>query len=208
MVEANKVRDRSAGWWSYIRRSKQPELPVVLLEDLGATIGLVLAMAAVTISAVTGDAVWDGVGTVLIGVLLVVIALVLAVEMKGLLIGEAASDADQRRIAATIGSDPDVTRLIHMRTLHIGPEELFVGAKVQLVDGLSVAGLAEVVDRVESSVRRAVPAARIVYVEPDVYRAEMPAVGRLMDTQTTAAGADDEPAAREDGDATDLPSRP
>jgi cation diffusion facilitator family transporter len=173
--EANHVRDPQVGWWAFIRRSKQPELPVVLLEDLGALIGLVLALVALTIANVTGEPAWDGVGTVCIGVLLIVIAIVLAIEMKGLLIGESASLSDQQRIAAAIGAEPSVARLIHMRTEHIGPDELLVGAKVELVPGLSVDEAVEVVNRVETSVRRAVPAARIMYLEPDVFRTAVPA---------------------------------
>jgi cation diffusion facilitator family transporter len=193
VVEANKVRDRGTNWWTYVRRSKQPELPVVLLEDLGAMIGLVLAVAAVAVSAVTGDAVWDGVGTVVIGVLLVIIAVFLAIEMKGLLIGEAASDTDQQRIAAAIGVEPCVTRLIHMRTLHIGPDELFVGAKIELIEGLSIEDASEVVNRVEANVRRAVPTARILYLEPDIFRTATPE-GEEATVRQRLADADDEPA--------------
>jgi divalent metal cation (Fe/Co/Zn/Cd) transporter len=147
---------------------------VVLLEDLGALVGLVLALAAVTTSVVTDDAVWDGYGTLAIGVLLVVIAVILAIEMKGLLIGESASLIDQQKIAAAIEIEPSVTRLIHMRTEHIGPDELLVGAKIELVHGLSVDDAVEAVNRVEASVRRAVPTARVMYLEPDIFRTTLP----------------------------------
>jgi cation diffusion facilitator family transporter len=174
VTEAAHVKDPQVSWWGYIRRSKQPELPIVLLEDLGALVGLVLALAAVTVAHITGDAVWDGVGTLCIGILLISIALVLAVEMKGLLIGEAASVADQQKIAAAIEIEPSVQRLIHMRTQHIGPDELLVAAKIELIDGLSVSEAAAVVNRVESSVRRAVPTARVMYLEPDIFRTQLP----------------------------------
>jgi cation diffusion facilitator family transporter len=174
VVEAVKVKDPQLGWWSFIRRAKQPELPVVLLEDSGALIGLVLALSAVSVAHVTGDAVWDGVGTLCIGLLLVAIAVVLAVEMKGLLIGEAASVADQEKIAAAIEIEPSVARLIHMRTEHIGPDELLVGAKIEMIPGMTVAEAAEAIDHIEASVRRAVPIARIMYLEPDVFRTQVP----------------------------------
>jgi divalent metal cation (Fe/Co/Zn/Cd) transporter len=174
IVESNRVKDPDTTWWGFIRRSKQPELPVVLLEDLGALVGLVLALAAVTTSVVTDDAVWDGYGTLAIGVLLVVIAVILAIEMKGLLIGESASLIDQQKIAAAIEIEPSVTRLIHMRTEHIGPDELLVGAKIELVHGLSVDDAVEAVNRVEASVRRAVPTARVMYLEPDIFRTTLP----------------------------------
>jgi divalent metal cation (Fe/Co/Zn/Cd) transporter len=146
----------------------------VLLEDLGALVGLFFALAAVSATVVTDDALWDGIGTLSIGVLLVVIAIILAIEMKGLLIGEAASLTDQQRIAAAIEIEPSVTRLIHMRTEHIGPDELLVGAKLELVHGLSVEDAVEAVNRIENSVRRAVPTARIMYLEPDIFRTSLP----------------------------------
>jgi cation diffusion facilitator family transporter len=177
ITEAGKVRDRQVSWWAFIRRTKQPELPVVLLEDLGALIGLLLALGAVTTAHVTGDAVWDGVGTLLIGLLLVSIAGVLSFEMKGLLIGESATQADREKIAAAIEIEPSVSKLIHMRTEHIGPDELLVGAKIELVPGLSIPETAEAVDRIESSIRRAVPIARVIYLEPDVFRTTVPSDG-------------------------------
>lgn len=176
IVEANKVRG-DAGWWEFIRRSKNPELPVVLLEDLGAEIGLVIALAAVTTTLVTDDAVWDGIGTLSIGILLTVIAIILAKEMKSLLLGETASDKVQASIVEAIEADPQVERLIHLRTQHIGPDELLIGAKVSFDRSLDVPALASAVDRVEADVRRVVPQARIMYIEPDVLRpdAEQPA---------------------------------
>ena len=174
IVEAHKVKDPQIGWWTFIRRSKNPELPVVLLEDFGALVGLILALFAVTIAHITDDPVWDGVGTLAIGLLLIVIAVILAIEMKGLLIGEAASTADQQKIVAAIEVEPSVQRLIHMRTEHIGPEELLVGAKIELIPDLTVSEAAEAVDRIEASVRRAVPIARVMYLEPDIFRTSVP----------------------------------
>ena len=165
IVEANKVRG-GIGWWQFIRRSKNPELPVVLLEDLGAEIGLLIALAAVSATLVTDDPIYDGIGTLSIGLLLTVIAIVLATEMKSLLLGEGASPEVQSRIRSTLEADHDVQRLIHIRTQHIGPEELLIGAKVAFRDGLSVAELAAAVNRVEAGVRAQVPEARV-----DVHRA-------------------------------------
>ncbi len=174
VIEARRAREPGMSWWGFIHRSKQPELPVVLLEDFGALVGLVFALAAVSATVVTDDPLWDGIGTLSIGVLLVVIAIVLAIEMKGLLIGEAASLTDQQRIAAAIEIEPSVTKLIHMRTQHIGPDELLVGAKLELVHGLSVDDAVEAVNRIENSVRRAVPTARVMYLEPDIFRTSLP----------------------------------
>jgi cation diffusion facilitator family transporter len=155
-------------WWDYIRRAKAPELPVVLLEDLGALIGLCLAFSALVVAEVTDDARWDGVGTLSIGVLLGVIAIVLAVEMKGLLVGESAGPEDMAAIVTAIGSSPDVVRLIHIRTQHLGPEELLVGAKIQFREGLTLPELARAIDDVEDRMRAVVPIARPSYIEPDI----------------------------------------
>jgi cation diffusion facilitator family transporter len=168
--EASHLRG-DGGWWQFIRRSKNPELPIVVLEDLGALIGLVLALAAVAATLITDDAVWDGLGTIAIGVLLSCIAVVLAVEMKSLLIGESAEAKVEASIRDAIEHQPGVEWVIHLRTQHLGPEELLVGAKVSFVTDLTVPELAEAIDRVETSVRGAVPSARIIYIEPDVMRA-------------------------------------
>jgi cation diffusion facilitator family transporter len=187
IVEANHVKDPKTSWWSFIRRSKQPELPVVLLEDLGALVGLVIALTAVGTSIITDEPVFDAIGTLSIGILLVVIATILAVEMKALLIGESATTTDQQAIAAAIEIEPSVKRLIHMRTEHLGPDELLVAAKIELLDGLEVAEVTEIVNRVEASIRRAVPAARVIYLEPDIFRTTLPT--DLDPTQSAPAEA-------------------
>lgn len=174
ITEARHVKEPGTGWWSFIRRSKQPELPVVLLEDLGALVGLIIALGAVGVSIATDNAIYDGIGTLIIGILLVLIAGILAIEMKALLIGESATEADQQAIAAAIEIEPSVQRLIHMRTEHIGPDELLVGAKVELVDGLEVREVAEIVNNIETAIRRSVPAARVIYLEPDIFRTALP----------------------------------
>jgi cation diffusion facilitator family transporter len=173
IAESNKVRG-DASWWQFIRRSKNPELPVVLLEDLGAEIGLIIALAAVTTSLVTGDPLYDGIGTLSIGVLLAVIAVILAIEMKSLLMGETADPKVQQAIRERVEADDAVQRLIHLRTQHLGPDELLIGAKVAFVDHLSVPELAAAVNRVEDTVRRAVPEARVMYIEPDVAGTSLP----------------------------------
>jgi cation diffusion facilitator family transporter len=173
IVEANKIRG-DAGWWQFIRRSKNPELPVVLLEDFGAEVGLLIALSAVSATLAFDDPIFDGIGTLSIGVLLTVIAIVLAVEMKSLLLGETASPEVQVAIRSAIDDEPAVERLIHLRTQHLGPDELLVGAKVSFDPGLSVPELASAVNRVEASVRGRVPEARVMYIEPDVVGTDLP----------------------------------
>ncbi|MEA2825767.1 MAG: hypothetical protein QOG43_206 [Actinomycetota bacterium] len=157
-------------WWCFIRRSKIPELPVVLLEDVGAEIGLVFALAGIGLSELTGNPRFDAVGALAIGVLLGAIAIILMIEMKGLLIGESANPEIRAKIRAAMQGDPDVRQVIHMRTQHLGPDELLVAAKLGVSPDLAFRQVADAIDRVEASVRAAVPEARIIYIEPDVPR--------------------------------------
>jgi len=157
----------SDSWWGLIRHAKTPELPVVLLEDLGALDGLVLALLGVGMAEVTGNARFDAVGSVAIGLLLGVIAVVLMIEMKSLLIGESASPAAQTRIREVLGSGRGVRRVIHVRTQHLGPDELLVGAKLEFDDTLDAREICAAINAIEESVREAVSEARIIYLEPD-----------------------------------------
>jgi len=167
--EANHTRGKQ-GWVSYIRTAKAPELPVVLLEDFGALIGLVLALFGVSMTLVTHDGRWDAVGSAAIGLLLVVIAIVLAVETKSLLLGESASRRDVDAIrGALVG--PGVPSVIHLRTLHLGPEELLVAAKIEVPAAATAEDVAVAIDAAEQRVRAAVPIARVIYLEPDLRHA-------------------------------------
>lgn len=167
--EANHTRGKQ-GWVSYIRTAKAPELPVVLLEDFGALIGLVLALFGVSMTLVTHDGRWDAVGSAAIGVLLVLIAVVLAVETKSLLLGESATRTDVAAIrGALVGAG--VLSVIHLRTLHLGPEELLVAAKIEIAPTASAAEVAGAIDAAEQRVRAAVPIARVIYLEPDLRHA-------------------------------------
>jgi cation diffusion facilitator family transporter len=168
--EANHVRPPGMGWVSFIRTSKSPELPVVLLEDVGAEVGLVFALMGLILAEVTGNPRWDAVGSVVIGLLLVVIAFVLAREMKPLLIGESASDSDQEHIEGALSSSPNVNSIIHLRTMHLGPDNLLLAAKVDFDHSLSVEQLAQAIDQAEQAVRAAVPKATTIYIEPDIRR--------------------------------------
>ncbi len=158
------------GWWSFIRHSKTPELPVVLLEDFGALIGLVLALLGLALAEITGNPRFDAIGSIAIGILLGVIAITLVVEMKSLLIGEAASPATVAKIRQAMESSDKVDRVIHLRTQHLGPEELLVGAKLAFATTLDLRGLAAAIDETEVLVRAAVPEARMIYIEPDIHR--------------------------------------
>lgn len=166
--ESNTVRG-TLSWRQFVKRAKAPELPVVLLEDLGALVGLVLALGGVGLALLTGNGVWDGIGTLCIGVLLIVIAIILAAETKSLLLGEAAGTDDVEKIKAAVVDGHTVTSLIHMRTLHLGPEELLVAAKIAVRSDDTAAEVARAINAAETRIREAVPIARVIYLEPDIY---------------------------------------
>ena len=156
-------------WWQFIRQAKTPELPVVLLEDAGALFGLVLALGGVGLSVLTGNPVWDGIGTMCIGALLGVIAVILIVETKSLLIGEGAARSVLDEIVAELQRER-VDKVIHIRTQYLGPDELLIAAKIGISGALSVAEVAAEIDAAEARVRAKVPAARLIYLEPDLER--------------------------------------
>ncbi|MEU9981914.1 cation transporter [Streptomyces sp. NPDC050856] len=166
--ESNTVRG-NLSWKEFVRRAKAPELPVVLLEDLGALVGLVLALVGVSLALVTGNGIWDGIGTLCIGILLILIAIVLAAETKSLLLGESAGIDEVKKIEASLVDNDTVTGIIHMRTLHLGPEELLVAAKIAVRHNDTAAQVAAAIDAAEQRIRVAVPIARVIYLEPDIY---------------------------------------
>jgi len=165
IVESNHIRGKQS-WTNFIRNAKQPELPVILLEDFGALLGLVFALFGVGLTLLTGNGIWDAAGTGMIGLLLVAIAVVLAIETKSLLLGESATKEDVARIMGAIESDG--TRLIHLKTMHLGPEELLVAAKISVGAADTGEGIARAIDDAESRIRAAVPIARVIYLEPDI----------------------------------------
>ncbi len=168
--ESNLVRG-SRSWGEFIRRAKAPELPVVLLEDLAALIGLVFALFGVGLTLITHNGIWDAVGTALIGILLVVVAITLSIEMKSLLLGEAGSVENVQAIEAAVAGSEGIDRIIHMRTLHVGPEELLVAAKVAVTTTDTADEIADAINRAELAARQAVPSLTLLmYIEPDLDR--------------------------------------
>ncbi len=169
IIESNKIRG-NVGWGRFIRRSRSPELPVVLLEDFGALIGLVFAFFGVVMTLITHDGRWDALGTAMIGVLLVAIALVLARETREMLLGESATEEDVAKIRAALaaGGYPDI---IHLRTVHLGPEDILVTAKVGAQAHETLETVAARTDGAERLIREAVPAVRLIFIEPDVRHA-------------------------------------
>ena len=168
-VHESRPHKNGMTWPQIVRRAKAPELPVVLLEDVAALTGLVFALLGVGLTIITGNSVWDGVGTVLIGALLVTVAIILGMETKSLLVGEGATDADVAAIEQAVTSGDEVERIIHMKTLYLGPDELMVAAKLAFSGERRLADVAAAIDSVERRIRDAVPAARVIYIEPDVW---------------------------------------
>jgi cation diffusion facilitator family transporter len=181
-LEANSLRiavwesrphKGEASWWSFVRRTKNPELPVVLLEDLGALCGLILALIGIALAAATGDPRFDALGSIGVGVLLVAISALLALEMKSLLIGESAEPGDLELIRSSILEDERIRRVIHMRTQHSGPDQLLVGAKLEFDPDLGSRDVAAAIDRAEDRIRARLPIARFIYLEPDLLDEEI-----------------------------------
>ncbi len=158
----------------YVRRAKAPELPVILLEDFAALTGLVFALLGVGLTLITENPYFDVAGTTLIGLLLVAVAVVLALETKSLLLGESATPEAQRRIRAALEATDGIDGVIHMRTMHLGPEELLVAVKVAVTPTDSAAEVARAIDAAEAAVREAEPSARVMYLEPDLQRGTSP----------------------------------
>lgn len=170
VVESKHVKRSDETWWEFVRNTRVPELAVVLLEDIGAMLGLIIAMVCVFIADTFNAPIWDGIGTLSIGILLFCIACVLIIEMRSMLLGEGAQPAKMKAIRSAIAGTPGVKSIIHLRTQYLGPEELLVGAKLEFDADLDTAGLAERVDAVEANVRKIAPNARPMYIEPDLHR--------------------------------------
>jgi cation diffusion facilitator family transporter len=171
--ETNKIRGESS-WVAFVRHARVPELPVILLEDLAALLGLVFAFAGVVLTLVTHNGIWDATGSAAIGILLIVVSAILAIEMKSLLVGEGATPEQTSAIEAAIRNSDEVADLIHMRTMYLGPEELLVAAKFAVKTSDSAADVAAGINAVEARIREAVPIARVIYLEPDIRRAVAP----------------------------------
>jgi cation diffusion facilitator family transporter len=168
IVESNKVRGKQS-WSRFIRSAKAPELPVILLEDFAALLGLIFALFAVGMTLITHNGYFDVLGTALIGLLLVLVAITLAIETKSLLLGEAASVDSVHRIEEALTGSPGVERVIHMKTLHLGPEEVLVAAKIAVGQGESASEVADIINRAEVNIRTVEPMVTALYLEPDIY---------------------------------------
>jgi len=167
--ESNLVRGE-ASWVQFVRRAKAPELPVILLEDFAALTGLGFALFGVGLTLITREPIFDVIGTALIGLLLVVVAVILAIETKSLLLGEAASPDAQRRIRDAIEGSEGIEGVIHMKTMHLGPDELLVAVKIAVPGSDSAAQVATAIDAAEVAIRDVEPTARVIYLEPDLRR--------------------------------------
>jgi len=169
-VRESAPQRRGDNWLAYIRHAKAPEIPAILLEDMAALVGLLLAAVGVGLTVITGSEVWDGAGSLAIGALLGCVAVILAVETKSLLIGESASAEMEREIVTALEAGPEVEQVIHLRTLHLGPDSLLVTAKIAVRPCDRAEEVAAGIDAAERRVRAAVPIARVIYLEPDLYR--------------------------------------
>jgi cation diffusion facilitator family transporter len=171
IIESNKARGKQS-WMRFIKSAKAPELPVILLEDLAALLGLVFALFGVSMTLITDNGYYDVIGTVMIGLLLVAVAVALAAETKSLLLGEAATPEAQQTITKALAGTPGVERIIHMKTLHLGPEEILVAAKISVVGTTTAREVADTINSAEANIRDAEPMVAALYLEPDIYTAD------------------------------------
>ena len=167
IVEAKTIKGKTT-WSKFVIRSKQPEIPVVLLEDAGALFGMVIALAAISLVKITGDPIWDGIGTLSIGVLLGVIATILAREMHSLIIGEAATEEDLSKIVSVIENNSQVAQLVEMRTQHLGPEEILIGVRVAFHETLQTKEIANLINQLEADIRSELKTAGPIFIEPEI----------------------------------------
>ena len=167
IVEARTIKGEST-WSKFVVRSKQPEIPVVLLEDAGALFGMVIALAAISLVKITGEPIWDGIGTLSIGVLLGVIAIILAREMHSLIIGEAASEKDLSKIVNIIENNSQVAQLVEMRTQHLGPDEILIGVRVAFRENLQTKEIANLINQLEADIRIELKNAGPIFIEPEI----------------------------------------
>jgi len=168
--ETAHVKPANQSYWQFIRTAKQPELPTVLLEDVAAETGLIFALAGVLLAHFTHEPRWDAVGSIAIGVLLVVVAFILGAEMKGLLIGETASPETRVALAHALRGHQNVQEVIYLHTEHLGPDALLVAAKAIFDPALSAGDVSRTIDEAEAAMRAAVPSARFIFIEPDIAR--------------------------------------
>lgn len=168
-IKESRPHKGATSWLTFIKRSKSPELPVILLEDFAALVGLVFAFLGVGLTAITGNTVFDAAATILIGALLIAVAVIIGIETKSLLVGEGATAEDVQKIQLALGDAKEINRIIHMKTLYLGPDELMVGAKVSLPASTTMGEVSVIINMAERRIRAAVPAAHVIYIEPDVW---------------------------------------
>lgn len=174
--EINKLRGEES-MMSFLRKSKSTEIIVIWLEDTGALVGLLLALTGIGLVLLTGNPYWDAYATIAIGVLLVVIAFLVARETKSLLIGEAASAEAQQTIRDLVAETEGVVRLMNMRTMQLGDDEFLAALKIHWEEGLTVDDVAARTNELERRIRATIPRARYVFVEADTYDPQKAASG-------------------------------
>lgn len=168
--EVAHVKPAEQSYWQFIKRAKSPELPTVLLEDIAAEIGLFIALFGVLMGHYTHNSRWDAAGSIGIGVLLVVVAFILGVEMKALLMGETATRENRIALAAALRGHEHVQAVVYMHTEHLGPDTLLVAAKVIFDPSLPASAVSRTIDDAEAAMRAAVPIAKFIFIEPDMAR--------------------------------------
>lgn len=168
MREVNKVRG-GRSWFRWFRESRQAELVVIFGEDLAALCGLTLAFGAVLATMLTGNPLYDALGSIAIGVLLIVVAVFVAVEVKALLVGQSAEPPMREAITAFIGMALSVEEVLNVITLHFG-DDIMVAVKARFKETHSVGQLAHEINNLEKALKEEFPHVKWVFFEPDIAR--------------------------------------
>jgi cation diffusion facilitator family transporter len=167
-IRTGRPAKGSLSWRQLVRLTKAPEIIVIFLEDLGALIGIGIAFVGVALATFTGDGTWDALASIAIGVLLMAIGTVVNRETESLLVGEAATTEVVALIRDAIANTAGIDRVVELRTIHVGPDNLVVAAGIVVDPTLDATGVANAIVEAEARVRAAAPFRTVIYLEPRV----------------------------------------
>ncbi len=167
IVELNKRKGES-GFFAYLRLTKDSDLIVIFGENSAAVLGLIVALCTLVIAHYTGDGRYDAIGSIIIGVILILVAIFLAREVKSLLIGESADLAIYTKVKELAKNHPDIQQLINCRTIQQGPNEVLVCAKILITETLNAVQISKLINDFEADLRSVYPEVKWLYIEPDL----------------------------------------
>ncbi len=165
ITQINKIR-RGGSLWKWLKNSRQSELVVVFGEDVAALLGLTFALVAVILAHITGNPIFDSIGSIGIGVLLVIVSFFVAIKIKSLLIGQSADESVRTDLTSFLEARPEIQKVLNLITLQLGPQ-IMVTIKAQMAEEKSIAKLIEDINNCEKELKKAFPTVQWVFFEPD-----------------------------------------